>query len=286
MKEAQPMRIACSFVLSASLLCPSSWQSPVLSAQETKDKPPAQKPETSPLKQPLAFGLEDGTPVKLRLTRNLSSADATTGDRVDFEVLEDIKVKDMIVIPRGGIAWATVTEAQHKRRMARGGKLNVNIDDVRLVDGEKVPLRAVKETKGGGHTGAMTGAIIGTAIVFWPAAPLFLFMHGKDITVPKGHEFTVYSSGGVSLDPVKLAQGAAPNANGAVAGVPGATLSVTSTPAGADIEVDGGYIGSTPSAVPVTLGNHTITVKKQGYSNWERNIRVTGGTVNVGAELT
>jgi len=52
--------------------------------------------------------------------------------------------------------------------MARGGKLNVNIDDVRLADGEKAPLRAVKETQGGGHTGAMTGRLIGTAIVFSP----------------------------------------------------------------------------------------------------------------------
>src|SRR2546425_7165669 len=205
MKEAQPMRIACSFVLSASLLCPGSWQSPVPSAQETKDKPPAQKPETATLKQPLAFGLEDGTPVKLRLTRNLSSADATTGDRVDFEVLEDIKVKDVIVVPRGGLALATITEAQHKRRMARGGKLNVNIDDLRLADGEKAPLRAVKETQGGGHTGAMTGAIIGTAIVFFPAAPLFLFMHGKDITIPKGTEITAYVNGDIPLDPKRFA---------------------------------------------------------------------------------
>jgi len=38
----------------------------------------------------------------------------------------------------------------------------------------------------------MTGAIIGTAIVFFPAAPLFLFMHGKDITIPKGTEITAY----------------------------------------------------------------------------------------------
>ena len=67
--------------------------------------------------------MEDDTPIKIRLTRNLSSADATTGDRVDFEVLEDIKVKDVIVVPRGGLALVTVTEAQHKRRMARGGNL-------------------------------------------------------------------------------------------------------------------------------------------------------------------
>jgi hypothetical protein len=104
----------------------------------------------------------------LRLTRNLSSADATTGERVDFEVLEDIKVKDVIVVPRGGLALGTVTDAQPKRRMARGGKLDVNVDDLRLADGEKVPLRAVKEAKGGSHTGAMTGAMVATAIVFFP----------------------------------------------------------------------------------------------------------------------
>src|SRR5207249_1378553 len=84
-----------------------------------------------------------------------------------------------------------VTEAQAKKRMARGGKLNVNIDAVRLADGEKAALRAIKEAKGGGHTGAMTGLMLGTAIVFFPAAPLFLFMHGKDIAIPKGTEITV-----------------------------------------------------------------------------------------------
>src|SRR5437879_5376202 len=203
--EVLPMRVAWSFLLSALLLCPSSWQSQSQSAQQAKDQQPVQKAETQPLKQLLAFGLEDGTPVKLRLTRNLSSADATTGDRVDFEVLEDTKVKDLIVIPRGGIAWATITEAQHKRRMARGGKLNVNIDDVRLADGARAPLRAVKEAKGGGHTGAMTGAIVGTTIVFFPAAPLFLFMHGKDITIPKGTEITAYINGDIRLDPAKFA---------------------------------------------------------------------------------
>ena len=121
------MRVACSFVLSALLVFSNGLQSAAQSKPDDKNQQPVPKQETGSLKQPLAFGLEDGTPIKLRLTKNLSSADATTGDRVDFEVLEDIKVKDTIVIPRGGLALATVTEAQHKRRMARGGKLDVNI---------------------------------------------------------------------------------------------------------------------------------------------------------------
>lgn len=84
---------------------------------------------------PHQFRLEDGTPIKLRLSRTISSADAQVDERVDFEVLEEVKVVDTSVIPKGSVAWGTVTEAQPKRRMARGGKLDVNIDSVRLADG-------------------------------------------------------------------------------------------------------------------------------------------------------
>ncbi len=291
------MRLACSLVLSTSLAI-SGFAESSQATQENKDKQLPPKTEPSPLKQPLAFGLEDGTPIKLRLTRNLSSADATTGDRVDFEVLEDIKVKDVIVVPRGGLALATVTEAQHKRRMARGGKLDVNIDDVRLVDGEKAPLRAVKEVKGGGHTGAMTGAMIGTAIVFFPAAPLFLFMHGKDITIPKGTEVTAYVNGDIPLDPARFQKVLADKPIIDATAPPGAaapatsadsllsSVDVKSSPDGADITVDDKYMGSTPSTLRLAPGDHKIKLEKSGFKVWERTLAVgAGGNANINATL-
>ena len=143
--------------------------------------------------------LEDGTPVRLRISHNLSSADATTNQTVDFEVLEEVKVGDQIVIPKASIAWGTVTDAEAKRRMGRAGKLNVNIDAVRLADGEKIALRGIKDVKGGGHVGAMTTGIVLTSLVVWPAAPLFLLMHGKDVTIPKGTEITAYTNGDMTL---------------------------------------------------------------------------------------
>ena len=76
--------------------------------------------------------------------------------------------------------------AETKKSMGRGGKLNVNVDSVRLIDGEKVALSATQNAKGGGHTGAMAAGMVGTAIIFFPAAPLLLFIHGKDITIPQG----------------------------------------------------------------------------------------------------
>jgi hypothetical protein len=138
--------------------------------------------------------LPEGTAVRMRINRTISSADMHQGDIVDFETLDDIKVGDFIVVPKGSTAMATITAAQAKRRMARGGKLDMTIDYVRLPSGEKLPLRGIQNVKGGGHTGAMTAGMVATAIVFWPAAPLFLLVHGKDITIPKGHEVTVYTN--------------------------------------------------------------------------------------------
>lgn len=250
--------------------------------------PPASPPTQTPVAAPSRPTLEDGTPVKLRLGRTVSSADAHVGETVDFDVLEDVYVGKTLVIPKGGVAWATVTEAQSKRRMGRGGKLNMNIDSVRLSDGEKVALRAVKDAKGGGHVGAMTGAIVATAIVFFPAAPLFLFMHGKDISIPKGTEITAYINGNVALDMAKFAPPAPQDGTVAAVAGPGPTqamLEIASTPAGAEIEVDGTFVGNAPSSIGVAAGEHTIKVTKTGYAPWEKKIKTSSGNVKLAAEL-
>ena len=62
-------------------------------------------------------------------------------------------------------------------------------------------------------------------------------------------------------------------------------LSIASTPAGADIEVDGSFVGNTPSTIEVTPGDHTVSVSKSGYKSWERKLKAGGGNVNLNAEL-
>jgi hypothetical protein len=233
--------------------------------------------------------LEEGTPVRLRINRTISSADEHAGDNVDFEVLDDISVNGTLVIPKGGLAFATVTEAQAKRRMARGGKLDVNIDYVKLVSGEKAALRAVQDVKGGGHTGGMVGGMVATSLVFFPAAPFFLFMHGKDITIPKGTELTAYVNGDMKLDIAKfqpVGPASTPALSMAASSSVSAKLQMESDPPGADIEIDNNFVGNTPSDVQVAEGEHTVLVKKTGFKDWERKLKVSGGSsVHLNAEL-
>jgi hypothetical protein len=277
-----------SLVLTGQTATPSTSATPP-PQQTTQTAAKDQVATTSNFTSAKGFVLEDGTPVKLRINRTISSADAHVGDTVDFEVLEDISVNGTLVIPKSGLAFATVTEAQSKRRMARGGKLDINIDYVKLLSSEKAALRAVKEVKGGGHTGAMTGGIVATSIVFFPAAPFFLFMHGKDISIPKGTEITAYVSGDLRLDiakfqPAGAISGQAGSASSA--GTASAKLQLESSPSGADIEIDGNFVGSTPSDIQVSEGEHVISVKKAGFTNWERRVKINSGSnIHLSAEL-
>jgi hypothetical protein len=227
--------------------------------------------------------LLDGTPIKLRLGRTLSSADAKTGDEVDFEVLEDITVDNVVVAAKGGLALATVTDAEHKKNMGRAGKLEVNIDSVRLVDGEKAALRATEGGKGGGHVGAMTGAMVATSIVFFPAAPLFLFMHGKDTVIPKGTQVTGYVNGDMALNMAKFQPASSDSAVANAA--PSSQISIDSNVPNCDIEVDGAFVGNTPSQLSLSPGKHEIAVKKKGYISWSRIMMVSGSAVHLNAEL-
>ena len=62
-------------------------------------------------------------------------------------------------------------------------------------------------------------------------------------------------------------------------------VSITSVPDGADIEIDGSFVGNTPSTAELTSGDHTISVKISGYKTWERKMKAGGGDIRINAQL-
>jgi hypothetical protein len=61
----------------------------------------------------------------------------------------------------------------------------------------------------------------------------------------------------------------------------------SSTPSGAEITIDGKYVGSTPSEIAVSAGAHAVTVSLPGFSQWKRDLNVTpgSGVISVSASL-
>lgn len=64
-----------------------------------------------------------------------------------------------------------------------------------------------------------------------------------------------------------------------------ASVAITSSSAGADIEVDGAYVGSTPTTLALAAGSHQIVVH-DSHGGWQRTLQVgAGSTITVNAQL-
>ena len=142
-----------------------------------------------------------------------------------------------------------------------------------------------QDNKGGGHVGAMTGAMVATAIVFFPAAPLFLFVHGKDAVIPQGTEVTAFIQGDMKLDMAKFAPVPPVAATAAAPVAATSVLTIDASVPNCDIEVDGSFVGNTPSTLNLVPGKHDIVVKKTGYKDWTRSMMVASGTIRVSADM-
>ena len=64
-----------------------------------------------------------------------------------------------------------------------------------------------------------------------------------------------------------------------------AKLNISSMPDGAEIEVDGAFMGHAPSILELAPGEHTVTLRKNGYRMWERRLRITGGEIRLNGEM-
>lgn len=68
--------------------------------------------------------------------------------------------------------------------------------------------------------------------------------------------------------------------------LPSVSVIVKSTPPGCDINVDGKYMGSTPSTIQLTPGEHLVSIEKENLTPWQRTMTVTaGGNSTIDATL-
>lgn len=162
--------------------------------------PPANAPGANAA-QPAGVEMKvpDGTQLELELQSNISSKEAQEGDIINFTVVNDVVVNGAKIIERGAPAKARVAVAKKSGRWGRSGKLGWAMQDVLAVDGTRIPLRMEKKMAGDSKGGTVTTGVIVTSLVFWPAAPLWGFKKGKDVSMPAGKRFEAFVHGDATV---------------------------------------------------------------------------------------
>jgi len=93
--------------------------------------------------------------------------------------------------------------------------------------------------------------------------------------VPVGVKTDVSKGSEHPQEPVKTADS---KTSGAPSDAGNGTVNVSSNPSGADVSLDGEFVGNCPSTLKMSPGKHTVTVKMSGYKDWSKEITVQSGS--------
>jgi hypothetical protein len=151
----------------------------------------AQTPDAKP--SPDKYLLKEGTEVNLKFSEALSSKTAAEDDRVNFELVDDLKVGDVVVAKAGTKAVGSVTHVKKSGMMGKGGELNVRLEYLKVGE-TRVRLRANKGKEGDDKV----GATVALTILF---GPLGLLKHGKNVEVKAGSPLKSFVDEDIQLLP-------------------------------------------------------------------------------------
>jgi hypothetical protein len=139
--------------------------------------------------------LKEGTEVPLVFAEDLNSKTAVDDDPVNMTLAEDIKVGDVVVVRKGAVALATVTNAHKSGMMGKPGELSIRLEYLKT-DDRRVRLRGSKGKEGEGKV----GATVALTVLF---GPIGLIKHGKNVEIKEGTPLTAFVDEDYPIQPAK-----------------------------------------------------------------------------------
>jgi hypothetical protein len=178
-----------------------SAQTPAPHVQNT-----AQKGETGAPSDVLT--VPDGTPIVLKLEKELSSATAKAGDPVEFTTPYPIRFEGLVIVPKGTAVSGTIVGVKRSRRGARDGEIKIEIKNLILPGGQNASLHQALKPK---ITAAKVGLTAERTVVMMAdpftvlIPPMMLFFKGDEQVYRAGTWMTLYINGPMNLNRNALA---------------------------------------------------------------------------------
>lgn len=151
----------------------------------------------------LQLRVPDNTPIEVETASEMTSEILVTGSMVSFTVIKPVVVENKTAIEKGALVTAKVVKLKRGGYWGKAGKIGWEMIDVIAADGKPIPVKAQNEVtgvakEGEAKTKAATTAVLlglGSMGILAPLGLLFGFKKGKNVSVPAGTRFRVYTSG-------------------------------------------------------------------------------------------
>ena len=125
--------------------------------------------------------LRAGTPITVETTNRLSSRNLNVGQTIDLRVKYDVMSDNILLIPAGSLAYGKISNIQKRKVFGKGGKIEVQIENVMAIDGQTIPISGIPMiAEGDNRLGlAITIAIVGGIFYLLPGL-CSLLVKGKE----------------------------------------------------------------------------------------------------------
>ena len=135
--------------------------------------------------------IPEGTAIKVVPAHAVNGGFLSVGDVVDFELLEDFLINDVVFAPRGTRVHAVVSDAKHSWGFGHAGELTLRAENLRLRNGMHMPcnfyFHQKNESLSDGGVAVLTGVVFGS------------FFHGGDVRIPEYETFTLSAAADTDL---------------------------------------------------------------------------------------
>jgi hypothetical protein len=127
-----------------------------------------------------------GTPLTVKLERDISSAAVNVGDTVTFRMTADYSEYNHVLIAQGTRVHGLVTAVDRRSAGGAPGKVTLKVESVHAVDGQWIPLDGTKSVRGKDRQSQAT--VLGILTLGIGATK-----KGLSATIPAGTVDTVYT---------------------------------------------------------------------------------------------
>ena len=125
--------------------------------------------------------IKEGTVIPLQVLNKVRAAKLHVGDSVTFFVAHDIIVEGKTAIPYGTNVFGQVYKAKRSQWWGTKGQLGININEIALPNGEKIPLKNGDVFVAGQNRTALSVLLF--LFITWPAC----FLCGSGAELPDGY---------------------------------------------------------------------------------------------------
>lgn len=141
--------------------------------------------------------IPDDQLIRVKLLDSINSGRSYAGQLIPYEVVNDIKIENSLVIPAGMKGNLHVSEIESAGKMGKDGEIKITFKELMMLDGTKLQVELDEEAQQENKSQklAIGASLLGTALFGLPGVVVGYFVEGEEEEIPAGSEFYIQSNG-------------------------------------------------------------------------------------------